>query len=126
MRQQVFSYLQEKRILSRFPKESVGVLPFMLVSFELGLSIILGYVAARFCAGSETNTRGRFPSLVFSFGKYGIHLHHWLLFLGMLLCALAWGFFVIAPSAFYGFLGGVVAQGIITYEDWPRIIFRKN
>ena len=126
MQERLLRYLPQRVRFARIPKESVGVLPFMLISFELGVSIILGYVAARFFAGSETNTRGRIPSLTFSIKGYGVHLHHWLSFLGLLLAAVIWGFFIVAPNIFYGFLGGVIAQGILMYEDWPRIVFRKN
>ena len=126
MKEKLLAYLPKRVKFTRIPKESVGVLPFMLVSFELGISIMIGYIAARFLAGSETDAKGRFPSIIFSIKGYGIHLHHWLLSLGFLLAALGWGFFLIAPNIFYGFLGGVIAQGILMYEDWPRVVFRKN
>ncbi len=126
MKEKLLRYVPKRVKSTRIPSESVGVLPFMLVSFELGVSIVIGYIAARFFAGSRTNEKGRFPSLTFSVKGYGIHLHHWFLFLGFLLAALVWGFFIVAPTVFYGFLGGVIAQGILMYEDWPRIVFRKN
>ena len=126
MKEQILAYLPKRARSIKIPSESIGVLPFMLVSFELGISILIGYIAARFFAGSETNVKGRFPSLTFSIKEYGIHLHHWLLFLGFLLAALIWGFFIVATNIFYGFLGGVIAHGILMYEDWPRVVFRKN
>ena len=31
-------------------------------------------------------------------------------------------FFVITPLLFYGFLGGIVAQGVFYYEDWRTVV----
>ncbi|HEA84454.1 MAG TPA: hypothetical protein ENI04_00520 [Candidatus Wildermuthbacteria bacterium] len=196
MKERLLAYLPNRMRYTRIPKESVGVLPFMLISFELGISIVFGYIAARFFAGSSSKTQGRAPSLIFPVGKYTIHMHHWLIFLGALVITLLanllfttppifYGFlvgaivtagyffayslgaaqikkqeyliprvsifgkysipihhwliffgmlavtavftlFFTAPSIFYGFLGGVIAQGIFVYEDWPRIVSRKN
>jgi len=52
----------------------------MLISFELGISMVFGYLVARFFAGSKANAQGKIPSLVIRFRTHKVHLHHWLLF----------------------------------------------
>lgn len=117
--------IQRKDLITTFPKASLGALP-MLISFELGFALFAGYFVAHFVAGKETNERGRFPSLVFNVKDWRIHLHHWLVFLGIFITALVAHFFIIAPFLFYGFLGGVIAQGILHYDDWPRIVSKQK
>ena len=109
-------------LIRRLPRVSLGVVP-MLISFELGVSMIIGYFIARFCAGAKTNMPGRIPSfLVFRVRSYRVHLHHWFVFSNILAVALVLHFFVITPLVFYGFLGGVIAQGVLYYNDWGRIV----
>lgn len=115
------SWIRESYGWKRFPKISVGLTPSLL-SFELGISLLLGYFVALFLAGSRTHVRGKIPSLVFRFRQYRIHLHHWLLFLHVLVLAAIMHFFVVTPLLFYGFLGGIVAQGVFHYEDWRQVV----
>jgi ABC-type uncharacterized transport system permease subunit len=107
----------------RFPKFSLGFVP-ALISIELAFSLFIGYFIAVFFAGSRTKAKNRskVPSLVFQFRQYRIHLHHWLLFLHVMVFAMVAQFFLITPLLFYGFLGGIVAQGVFHYEDWHTVI----
>ena len=107
----------------RFPKASIGIAA-MLISFELGISMMSGYFMARFLAGSKTNARGRIPSLRFCFKTYKVHLHHWFIGLSVLVLTLMLHFFVGTPHVFYGFLSGIIVQGVVYYADWPRIVSR--
>lgn len=93
-----------------------------LISLELGLGMFFGYIVARLVAGPQANHRGILPSLILSINRYRIHLHHWLLFLCLLLSSLLFHFFIFTPKIFYGFLSGVIVQGIISYEDWRKIV----
>ena len=115
----------KKDLVSVVPKASLGALP-MLISFELGLSLIVGYFTARFFAGEKTAEQGRLPSLAFGVKNYRIHLHHWLVFLGIFVAAAIANFFVVAPLLFYGFLGGVIFQGVVHYDDWIKIVSRQK
>ena len=103
----------------------MGIAP-MLISFELGLSMIVGYFVARFFAGPKPNTQGRVPSLVIPFRTRKVHLHHWLLFAPVLGVLLVSHVFLFTPHVFYGFLGGVVAQGVLYYDDWASIVKKDN
>ncbi|MDA1337415.1 MAG: hypothetical protein O3C23_01480 [bacterium] len=116
--------IQRKQMMQNMPNASLGVLT-MLISLELGFALLAGYFVARFCAGEKTSERGRFPSLAFDMGDWRVHLHHWLIFSAILVTAVIANFFIVAPFVFYGFLGGVIAQGVLYYDDWPRVIVRQ-
>lgn len=107
------------------PKASLGALP-MLVSFELGFALMAGYFAAHFFASDKTAgpNRANIPSLVFHMGAWRVHLHHWLVFLGIFIIAAIANFFVVTPLVFYGFLGGVIVQGVLYYDDWTKVVSR--
>lgn len=98
----------------------------MLISLELGLSLLAGYFLAKFFSGSSVKQPGRFGSLVFDVSGYRVHLHHWLVSGAILALAFTFNVFVFGPSLFYGFLGGVMAQGIVSYEDWRQVIWRER
>jgi len=105
---------------------SLGAISVMLISFGLGASLIIGYIAARFIAGAKTKERGRFPSIAFTLQGYKIHVHHWLVFSSILATALIFQFSVFAHEIVYGFFGGVVIQGITHYEDWRQVIKKEK
>ena len=123
--EKTFSRIRESYWWQRFPKIPIGVVP-SLISLELGISLLLGYFVALFFAGPRTSTQGRIPSLVFRFRQYRVHLHHWLVFSHVLVIALVMHFFVLTPLLFYGFLGGVVAQGVFHYRDWKAVVQRVS
>jgi len=113
--------IQQSHGWQRFPKLSLGVLP-SVISLELGVSLIIGYFIALLFAGRRSKTQGRIPSLVFRFKQYRIHLHHWLVFSNVIALTLILHFFIASPLLFYGFLGGIVAQGVFHYEDWHTVV----
>ena len=119
--------IPRKELIRTVPKASLGALP-MILSFELGFALIAGYFAAHFFAGEKTSgpNRGNIPSLAFTIRDWRVHLHHWLIFLGIFIGAAIASFFIVSPFAFYGFLGGVIAQGLLHYEDWPHVIKRQE
>lgn len=105
---------------------SLGAISVMLISFSLGASLIIGYIAARFIAGAKAKERGRFPSIAFTLLGYKIHVHHWLFFSSVLATALVFQFSLFANEIVYGFFGGVVIQGITYYEDWRQVIKKEK
>ena len=121
----IVAKIPRRQIMQAFPKASLGALP-MLISFELGFALLAGYFAAHFIAGQKTSEQGRLPSLVFAVGDWRVHLHHWLVFLAIFIVAAIASFFIVSPFVFYGFLGGVIAQGLFHYEDWPHVIKRQQ
>ncbi|MCH7828803.1 hypothetical protein IH982_03030 [Patescibacteria group bacterium] len=121
----IVAKISRGQIMQTVPKASLGVLP-MLISFELGFALFAGYFAAYFFAGQKTSEQGRIPSLVFDMGDWRVHLHHWLVFLGIFVGAAIASFFIVSPFLFYGFLGGVIVQGLLHYDDWPRIVSKQE
>ena len=121
----VIAMVPHRKIVSHIPKASLGAAS-MLISFELGLSLLIGYFLAAFLAGPATKQEGRFKSLIFTIRQYRVHLHHWLLSLTILSLAVLFNFFVITPGIFYGLLGGVMFQGIVNYKDWKKIVTKQS
>ena len=96
----------------------VGSLSYYL-SYISGL---VGFIAAKWGAGKREGKPGKVSSIVISWRKYQLHLHHWILASCIsIVCALQ-GAYMITPELFHGFLGGLVFQGIYCYGDWYRIV----
>ncbi|MDO8663352.1 MAG: hypothetical protein Q7K28_00725 [Candidatus Wildermuthbacteria bacterium] len=101
-------------------------IPIALMSFEIYLGIIFGYLTAKFFSGKKTGQSGKLKSLVFDFGDYKIHLHHWLCGLGVLISVVVLNFSPPFPQISFGFLTGFIFQGIISYSDWHKILKRES
>ena len=99
------------------PKFFLGIL-IALISLEIYLGIILGYFLTKFFAK-------KVPSVAFDIGNWRLHFHHWLIALGILISALYYNFLPF-PQFSFGFLGGLVIQGISSYPDWHKILFKKK
>jgi len=99
------------------------------LGFLSGSSV--GYFAGYLFGGHQTGVQGLVDSLILSLGTWQFHLHHWLLSLALLLFLF---FFVRKnfrlPTLFFsflfGFFLGLLAQGIIAYDDWHRILIKTN
>ncbi|OHA62511.1 MAG: hypothetical protein A3E07_00650 [Candidatus Wildermuthbacteria bacterium RIFCSPHIGHO2_12_FULL_45_9] len=111
-------------VVGRIPKLSI-LIP-MFISIELGLSMLVGYFAARMCAGPSPKTRGRIPSLIFRTRTHKVHLHHWFVFSNILIVTMVLHVFIATPNIFYGFLGGIIAQGVLYYDDWHHLVSKHN
>jgi hypothetical protein len=100
--------------------------PLALLSVEIYLGIILGYFITKFCSGQEPGLPGKIKSFTFNIGNYKLHLHHWLLGFMILISALSLKFFPFLPQFSYGFLGGVIFQGVSCYPDWHKILSKQK
>ncbi len=96
----------------------VGMASFYISAFFL-LGVITGYIFMRFFTG-------KIKSIEFSLGSYEIHLHHW--FYSSLALAILFisGVYQLFPIFLLGFGGGVVFEGIYRYNDWYKILSRKQ
>jgi len=105
----------------------IGILP---AGFTLGylfyLGCAAGFLISKFCGGAESGIQGRVRSIIIPLRTHELHLHHWLLSVVATVASAMQGFFLIAPGLFYGILGGLILQGILCYEDWHRILKRRN
>jgi len=106
-------------------KKGIGLtIALALISLELGLGIIFGYFTARLLAGKKAGQQGIIKSLALQIGNYKLHLHHWLLSLGVLVFAFFFNLFHF--HFFYGFIGGWVIQGVFSYKDWKKILIKRS
>jgi len=111
--------------------------PLLLFSFGVALAYIsaipfysgsfLGYILAKFFSGKSTACQGRLKSIILNVGTYRIHLHHWfisvLIILGLLIKGICLSEFLLGT---FGFLAGLIFQGIYHYQDWHRILIKKE
>ena len=115
-----------KKLVTSLPKVSFGVIPMSIVSLELTASLVIGFAIARLFSGRTVKDKGILPGIIFNFKGYRVHLHHWLISLGLLGLFLSIHFFLISPLLFYGLLGGITVQGVSQYSDWKGIITRTK
>ncbi len=94
--------------------------------YSFYLSWAIGFAISKFCGGGENGIPGKVRSIVIPWREYQFHLHHWLLASLAAAISAVNGFSLVSPGLFYGFLGGVVFQGLYCYTDWHRIIRSKN
>ena len=83
---------------------------------------LIGFLLAKYFGGKQGGRQGRIKSIVFSWRKFELHLHHWVLAIIIGSICAPKGLYVINPELFYGFLGGLFFQGMYCYSDWYRII----
>ncbi len=99
------------------------------LGFLSGSSI--GYFVGYLFGGHQSGAQGLIDSMILSLGAWQLHIHHWLFSLALLLFLL---FFIRKnfrlPALFFsflfGFFLGLLAQGIIVYDDWHRILIKTN
>lgn len=113
-----------KRINLKKSKALLG-LPLALVSLEIYFGTLFGYFITKFFSGKETGSPGKIKSLIFNIGDYQLHLHHWLLGL-MILIFTIWHQFLPFSHFSFGFLGGIIFQGISCYSDWYKVLTKQK
>ena len=88
---------------------------------------IIGFLIAKYSGGSKEGIQGRVRSIIIPLGKFKLHLHHWIICGLLMLTGLAKSIFIyVPPELFYGFLGGLAWQGVYSYDDWYKVIYRKR
>ena len=92
-------------------------------SFSFTGGIVAGYILCKlFCHLFVHN--GKINSIFLDYGKWRIHLHHWIM--GLMLLALVWVLdHYYLPTLFAGFICGIIIQDIYDYNDWHKV-FVKN
>jgi hypothetical protein len=84
------------------------------------------FIATRYLSGRTDGKQGIVRSIIIPWRNYQLHLHHWFLALIVGGVFVVKGFYIMSPEVFYGFFSAIIFQGIYCYEDWYRIIKRKN
>ena len=92
------------------------------ILFTLGL--VAGYIISRiFCNVFLKN--GRVDSIFLDYGKWKIHLHHWIM--GIIVLAGIWTIdYFYLPTFFVGFICGVIIQDIYDYNDWHKVVVKNE
>ena len=88
-----------------------------LLSLEIYFGGIFGYFAAKFLSG-------KLNSVTFNIGNYKLHFHHWMMGLTALSLTLLYSITPLTNQLFFGFMGGLIVEGISNYPDWHRIFFK--
>ena len=106
------------------------ILPAIVLATSLNYSflftggIIMGYFLCKiFCNIFIKN--GKVDSIFLDYGKWRIHLHHWII--GVIILAIVWiiDYFYL-PTFFAGAICGMIMQDIYDYNDWHEVILKNN
>ena len=99
---------------------------FVLLGIVCYKSWFVGFAITKYLSGRAEGKQGIIRSITIPWRSYQLHLHHWLLALIFGGVFVVNSFYILTPQIFYGFISAVVFQGIYCYEDWHRIVVRKN
>ena len=86
----------------------------------------VAFAATKYLSGRTDGKQGIVRSIIIPGRNYQLHLHHWFLALIIGGVFVVKSFYILAPEVSYGVLSAIIFQGIYYYEDWYRIIKRKN
>ncbi len=96
---------------------------FFLVFF---LASWVSFLVTKYLGSKETGKRSKIPSITLPLGLYKIHLHHWLISSTIIAIALVKGSWLLPTEVFYGFLSGIVWQGVYCYDDWHKVVMPRR
>ena len=94
-------------------------LSIALFSLKMYFGGIFGYLFAKFFSD-------RMNPLIFNVGSYKLHLHHWITGSTALTLAVVYDITPLMNQLFFGFMGGLIVQGIVSYSDWHRVLTRRK
>lgn len=106
------------------------ILPATVLATSLQYSILFtsgivaGYVLCKiFC--NIFVKKGRVDSIFIDYGKWKVHLHHWIM--GLIILTIVWvvDYFYL-PTFFAGVICGIIIQDIYDYNDWHKIIVKND
>lgn len=109
----------------KIPKRNVLLaVPFAVISIEIYLGVLIGYIGALALSGKETGKEGIVRSIKFDLGQYRLHLHHWVISMSVIPLAVHYHMAFLSDQLMIGIMGGLAFQGIACYKDWHHVIFR--
>ena len=93
-------------------------------SFSFTSGIVIGYVLCKiFCHFFVHN--GKINSIFLDYGKWKIHLHHWIM--GIIVLAGVWTIDrYYLPTLLAGVICGIIIQDIYDYNDWHKVIVKNT
>jgi len=113
-----------KRVKIKIVLPAIVLFTSLYYSFSFTTGIVIGYVLCKvFCALFVEN--GRIDSVFIDYGKWKVHLHHWII--GLVTLAGIWVIdYFYLPTFFAGVICGVIIQDIYDYNDWHKVIVRNE
>jgi len=126
---------KRKSLLPAGGRVKVIFLPAIVLATSLNYSIrfttgiIVGYVLCKaFCIlflKHGDNTTGKIEKIFVNFGKWKLHLHHWII--GLLVLAMVWMIdYFYLPTFLAGVICGIIIQDIYDYNDWHKVIVKNE
>ena len=108
---------------------AIALVTSMYYSFSFTTGIVIGYVLCKiFCKlflRHGDNVNGKIDKIFVDFGKWKLHVHHWIM--GVILLAVVWVIdYFYLPTFFAGFVCGIIIQDIYDYNDWHQVIVRNE
>lgn len=98
-------------------------------SMRFTTGILVGYILCKiFCIvflEHGDNINGKIEKIFVDFGKWKLHLHHWILGLIVLVGVWAIDYFYL-PTFLAGAICGVILQDIYDYNDWHKVIVKNE
>ena len=93
-------------------------------SYLFTFGIIVGYIVTKLFYKQFVET-GKVDLIFVDFGTWKFHFHHWIM--GVVFLAIVWiiDWFYL-PSFFAGVVFGVMAHDIYDFNDWHKIILKKD
>ncbi len=114
-------------------KKKRGFFGLLTLSFSVILGVwfffiswLSGFVIARNLGSKEVGKPSKLPSIILPLGKLKIHLHHWFICSIVIVITLLKGCWFLPSELLHGFLAGIAAQGVYYYNDWYKIIKRRQ
>lgn len=93
-------------------------------SFSFTTAIVVGYITSKFFCHYFVNN-GKVSCTFIDYGKWKIHLHHWIIGLAILTSVWVLDYFYL-PTIFAGFMIGIIIQDIYDFNDWHLVVMKKE
>jgi len=93
-------------------------------SFLIAIGLALGYLGSKIFSKYLLES-GKVDCVFIDCGKYKIHLHHWITGTLLLILVGVLDYFYL-PRLFVGVLLGIIAHDIYDFNDWHKILVKKE
>lgn len=117
-------------VINKRKKAKIVLLPAIVLFTSMQYSmlftggIIAGYVLCKLFCHLFVH-KNKIGTIFVDYGKWQLHLHHWIM--GLMILALVWVIdYFYLPTFFAGVVCGVILQDIYDYNDWHKVIVRKQ
>lgn len=88
------------------------------------LGVVAGYLASKLFSKYLVE-HGKVDMIYVDFGKWKLHLHHWIM--GAIFLLLVWFVDKIyLPTFFVGAVMGIIVHDIYDYNDWHKVLVKKE